>query len=91
MSHVTRTILRVLIRKLRKSISPQISRTQCGYVKDKGTRNATFMLRILIEKAIDKHQDLYLFFFDYSKAFDKVQQENLMPMLEELNIGGKDL
>ena len=91
MSHVTKTILHVLIRRLRKSISPQISRTQCGYVKDKGTRNATFMLRLLIEKAIDKHQDLYLCFIDYSKAFDKVQHENLMQMLKELNIDGKDL
>ena len=91
MSHVTKTILHVLIRRLRKSISPQISRTQCGYIKDKGTRNATFMLRLLIEKAIDKHQDLYLSFIDYSKAFDKVRHENLMQMLKELNIDGKDL
>ena len=91
MSHVTKTILHVLIRRLRKSISPQISRTQCGYVKGKGTRNATFMLRLLIEKAIDKHQDLYLCFIDYSKAFDKVRHENLIQMLKELNIDGTDL
>ena len=91
MSHVTKTILHVLINRLRKAIRPEISHTQCGYVKDKGTRNAVFMLRVLMEKSIAKHQDIFLCFIDYTKAFDKVRHENLMIMLEKLEVDGKDL
>ena len=74
MSHVTKTILHVLIDRLRTSMRPQISPTQCGYVKDKGTRNAKFMLRVLAEKSIDKHQDLHLCFIDYTKASKSVMR-----------------
>ena len=91
MSHVTKTLLHILINRLRRSIRPEISETQCGYVKDKGTRNAILMLRLVAEKSISKQQDLYLCFIDYTKAFDKVRHENLMTMLEGLEIDGKDL
>ena len=47
MSYVTKTILHVLIDRLRTSRRPDISPTQCGYVTDKGTRNTIFMLRVL--------------------------------------------
>ena len=91
MSHVTKTIPHVLIDYLRVSIRPEISSTKFGYVKDKGTSNAIFMLRMIAEKSIEKHQDLHLCFIDYTKASDKVYHDNLISMFENIEVDGKDL
>ena len=91
MSHVTKILLRVLMRRMRKSLRPEISRTQFGFVPDKGTRNAIFTMSMLMERCIQVQTDLYICFIDYSKAFDKVRHEELFNILNKLDIDGKDL
>lgn len=91
MSHVTKLLLRVLLNRMRKSLRPEISRTQFGFVPGKGTRNAIFTLSMLMERCIEVQQDLFICFIDYSKAFDKVRHDELFGILEDLDIDGKDL
>ena len=43
----------------------------------------------LIERSIEMKQDIYVCMIDYTEAFDKVQREPLMEILENLNIEGK--
>ena len=40
---------------------------------DKGTGNAIFVLRMLVESSIEKQKDVHACFIDYSKAFDTVK------------------
>ena len=78
--------------RMRKSLRPEIAKTQFGFVPDKGTRNAIFTLSMLMERCIEVQKDLYIcFIIDYSKAFDKVKHEKLFEMLNQLDIDGKDL
>ena len=72
-------------------IALPIAEEQCGFVKDKGTINAIYMIRTLTERAIEIQKDLYLCFIDYTKAFDKLRHEEIMSILDSLNIDGKDL
>ena len=58
---------------------------------DKSTRNAIFIIRMLIERTIEVTHDIYLCFLDYKNAFDKVKHDNLFQILEKLDIDGKDL
>ena len=60
-------------------------------MRGKGTRNAIFVLRMLIERAIEVKKDLYVCFVDYEKAFDRVRHAHLITILEQVNINGKDL
>ncbi|GFO32266.1 endonuclease-reverse transcriptase [Plakobranchus ocellatus] len=76
---------------MRKSIRPEISPKQFGFVPDKGTRNAIFTLSMLMERCIEIQKDLHLCFIDYSKALDKVRHVELFRMLEKLDIDGKGL
>ncbi|GFN87583.1 endonuclease-reverse transcriptase [Plakobranchus ocellatus] len=78
---------------MRKSIRPEISPKQFGFMPDKGTRNAIFTLSLsmLMERCIEMQKDLHLCLIDYSKAFDKVRHVELFRMLEKLDIDGKDL
>ena len=91
MSHFTKVLLRILMVRMRKNLKPEISPSQFGFVADKGTRNAIFTLKMLMERCIEVQKDLYLCFIDYSKAFDKVRHDNLFDILNNLDIDSKDL
>ena len=47
---------------------------------DKGTRNAIFVLKRLVERSVEKHEDVYTCFIDYSKAFDAVKHDSLVEL-----------
>ena len=77
--------------RARSRIKPEIGKEQCGFVDDAGTRNAIWMIRMLSERAIEMQKDLYMCFIDYTKAFDKVQHEELLKLLQSLDLDGKDI
>ena len=91
MSHVTKIIIRVIMARVRNKINPEIGAEQFGFRKGKGTRNATFVMRMLTERAIEMQKDVYVAFIDYEKAFDRVNHEEIIKDLETLNVDGKDL
>ena len=91
MSHITKILLRVILKRIRSKIRPQISDEQFGFVAEKGTSNALFTLRILTERAIEVQKDIFTCFVDYEKAFDKVRHQELFKILNDLDLDGKDL
>ena len=91
MSHTTKILLRVLINRARSKLKPEISNVQYGFVEDKSTRNAIFIVCMISERVIEMQKNLYLCFIDYAKAFDKVKHEQLINMLDFLDIDDKDL
>ena len=60
-------------------------------VKDKGTVNAIFALKSIMERSIEKANDLYLCFIDYSKAFDSVNHDEIFNMFRQIGIDSKDI
>ena len=67
MSHVTKILIKIIQQRIKHRIHPEIAEQQYGFMPDKGTRNATFVLRMLSERQIEMQQDLYLCFIDYKK------------------------
>ena len=91
MSHITKIILRILLQRARSRITPEIGKQQFGFVKDAGTRNAIFVLKIMTERAIEMQKDVYICFIDYSKAFDKIRHTQMFEDLNKLDLHEKDL
>ena len=91
MSQITKILLRVMLKRIRTKIRPQISDEQFGFVTGKGTSNALFSLRVITERAIEVQKDVFACFVDYEKAFDKVKHAELFNMLKGLDLDGKDL
>ena len=60
-------------------------------MEGKGTANAVYMLRTLIERALEVQKDVYLRFIDCTKAFDRVKHDELLKQLKQLRVDGKDL
>lgn len=75
MSRTLKLLVKIVLKRLRRKIIPEIPQTQFGFMKDRGTRNAMFVLRMLGERAVEHQQDLYLCFIDYRKVFDKVRHK----------------
>ena len=63
---------------------------QLGFRKGKGTREAIAILRTLGERSMQHGKDMYVCFFDYEKAFDRVNWCRLMRALERIGIDWKD-
>jgi hypothetical protein len=51
-SHVTKILLKLLMMLMKNKIRPEIAKEQYGFMTDKGTRNAIFILRMIIERSI---------------------------------------
>ena len=54
MSHITKIILRAVMRRRRNKLHPEISAEQFGFKKDSKTKNATFFLRTVVAKNVSK-------------------------------------
>ena len=91
MSHVTKILLRIVMMRVRNKIRPEIAEEQCGFVEGKGTSNAIFMIRTIIERTLEIQKEVYLCFIDCTKAFDSVQHMEIIKQLQKLHVDGKDL
>ncbi len=90
MSHVTKLILRIVINRIRGRTLSEIAPEQYGFMPDKGTRNAIFVLRRMVERSVEKQRNVYTCFIDYSKAFDTVKHGSLVELLKSLDIDDAD-
>ena len=67
-------------------INREISDTQAGFRKKRGTRDQIANLRWIMERQREYNQDTYLCFIDYSKAFDCVDHEKMWNTLRVMGI-----
>ena len=91
MSHVTKLVLRIVINRIRGRTLHESAPEQYGFMPDKGTGNAIFVLRMLVERSIEKQQDVYVCFTDYSKAFDTVKHKLLVDLSQSLDVDQAEL
>jgi len=66
-----------------------LQKNNIGFMPDKGTRNAIFILRMLSERAIEMQKDLFVCFIDYEKAFDNVRHAQLFQDFGRIRIRHK--
>ena len=90
-SQVSKISLRVVMERMRGRIRQEVGREQFGFMEGKGTANAIFVLRMLSERTIEMQKDLYACFIDYEKAFDRVKHGEMVKMLENIGVDGKDV
>ena len=63
--------------KARLRVRVEISKQQYGCMPGKGTTDAMFALRMLMEKYRDGQRELHCVFVDLEKAYDGVRREEL--------------
>ena len=75
MSHTMEVWEKIIEARLRDRV--EISKQQYGFMPGKGTTNAMFALRMLMEKYREGQRELHSIFIDIEKAYDRVPQEEL--------------
>ena len=79
------------LNRVKKELRAEINECQYGFLPDKGTRNAIYVLRTLGERCREVNVNLYCCFIDYIKAFDRVKHNILFEILSERDLNDKDL
>ena len=87
MSHVIKLTVRVIMKIIQGRTLNNIVNVQYGFMPDRGTRNAVFVLRRLVERSIGKQRDVYACFIDYSKEFDTVSYYSISILIPNLSSG----
>ena len=91
MSHIVKILLKIILKRNQVLLSENSGETQFGFKSGFGTCDATFTMRIITEKCLEKGRDLYVCFIDYAKAFDRVQHQKVFECLRNTGMDSKDL
>ena len=68
MSHVTKLLLKAIRQIVISKIDKEVSRLQNGFRPGLGTRESIFNLRAVIERLLERQNDVYICLIEYTKA-----------------------
>ena len=81
-------MLKILQARLQQYMNRELPDVQASFRKGRGTRDQIANICWIIKKAREFHENDYLFFTDYAKAFDYVDQNKLWKTVQEMGMPG---
>jgi len=89
-AHTAKIVAKILRRRIEKKIEDVLGEDQFGFRREKGTREAIGMLRIISERTLEIDEERSVCFIDWQKAFDRVNWTKLMQILKEIGIDWRE-
>ena len=75
-------MLKILQARLQQYVNRETRDVQADFRKGRGTRDQIANIRWIMEKAREFQKNIYFYFIDYAKAFDRVDQNKLFKNFE---------
>ena len=85
-SHSSKVMLKILQARLQQYVNCELPDVQAGFRKGRGTRDQIANICWIMEKAREFQKNIYFCFIDFSKAFDHVDHNKLLKILQEIGI-----
>ena len=79
-------MLKILHARLQHYVNQELLDVQAGFIKERGTRLQIASIHWITEKAREFQKNIYLYFIDYTKAFDGVHHDKLWKALREMGV-----
>lgn len=86
LSHMYKLFTRIIANRLKAKLDLYQPREQAGFRSGYGTNDHLQVLKNLIEKSIEYNKPLVLIFVDYEKAFDTINQYQMLKSLTDCRI-----
>src|SRR6476469_3118396 len=84
-SHASKILLKILTNRIEAKARDFIGRNQFGFRKG-GTRDAIGIMRMICERSLEFGYNVYICFVDFEKAFDRVNWEKMMKVLQSIGV-----
>ena len=85
-SHTSKLILKILQARLRQYVNHELPDVRAGFRKGKGTRDQIANIHWIIEKSRAFQKNIYFCFIHHAKAFDYVDHNKLLKILQVMGI-----
>ena len=85
-SHTNKVTLKILQAHLQRYVNCELPDVQAGFRKGRGARDQNANIHWIIEKAQEFKKNIYFCFIDCAKAFDCVDHNKLLEILQKMGI-----
>ena len=85
-SHASKVMLKIFQARLQQYVNHELPDVQAEFKKGRGTRDQINNICWIIEKAREFQKNIYFCFHDYTRAFDCIDHNKLLKILQEMGI-----
>ena len=85
-SHTSKVMLKILQARLQQYMNCELSGVQAGFRKGRATRDKIANIHWIMEKAREFQKDIYFYFINCAKAFDRVDHNKVWKFLQDMTI-----
>ncbi len=89
LSTPSKVFAKTLINRIYTGVESKLRKEQPGFRKGRSTTEQIFILRNIVEQAIEWNATMYVTFVDFEKAFDSVHQDSLWKIVRAYGIPDK--
>ena len=84
-----KVLCRMILNRIENTIEDHLTEEQCGFRRARGTSDAVFVVRQILEKAKERRVPIHWNFVDFKAAFDTIWREALWKCLRSINVDSK--
>ena len=89
-SHASKILLQILTNKIEAKARDFMGRNPLAFRKGCGTRDAIGVMRMICERSLEFGNNVYICFVDFEKAFDRLNWEKIMKVLQSIGVDWRD-